>query len=362
MCWQCGHKIPVLRFPSRASIVFHDLIRTFLFYLEISHTSGWRVPEVCPFIHRPGNSISPCSGPAPDSSSRPGGILAILAANKRDHPGTSYRALKDQKKGSLSMLLAADRAQAAPEPLPAGVMLSEATITRANAAIGSMAGVVRAEKGEGLGVLRPGGGAISGAREGEVRECLRDSEAGGGVGGRENEIGASSARFEGNGAEIGGEARNGQSGADSIEDLRGVKGGTSRSHVTLEPSGSDAALGLRGVHKQGLGLSGANGVDGHTQGSADVSRGDRVDDRRRKEATVRGGALVPNGKAGIASGKGPSKDAQSMEMKKRANAMEFLKQVTRRTGSRSLIFSLSSHSGDSGLSGLWTMRESVRPF
>lgn len=296
-------------------------IRTFLVHLEVSHSIRLASAAVCPFIHRPRKSKPPCSGPAPDSSSRPGGILAILAANKGDHPGASYRALKDQKKGSLSMLLAANRAQAAPEPLPAGVMLSEATITPANAAIGSMAGVVRAERGEGLGVSRAGGGAI---REGEVRAGMRDSEAGGGVGGRENEIGASSARFEGNGAEIGGAARNGQSGADSVEDVRGVKGGTSRGHVTLEPSGGNAALGSRGVHKQGLGLSGGNGVDRHTQGSADVSQGDRTDDRRQKV-----GAILLNGKAGIAGGKGSSKDAQSKEMKKRANAMEFLKQVTR---------------------------------
>lgn len=229
---------------------------------------------------------------APDSSSRPGGILAILAANKPDHPGTTYRALKEQKKGSLSALLAANRAQAAAQdPLPAGVMLSEATITAANAAIGSAAGVVRASAREGLGVLGAAGGLamVEGLATGVV------SEKGAGGGG-ELEV------------------------RDGSAERGALKGGDSESGQLMEPGGSnreaEAAQPKCPVVGQGR------------SGGAGVSRGERSEDGSREEKKL---AWETTGGKGAGefegAGSAASKDAQSREMRKRANAMEFLKQV-----------------------------------
>ena len=249
----------------------------------------------------------PCSLSAPDSSSRPGGILAILAANKPDHPGTSYRALKEQKKGSLSALLAANRAQAAAQepPLPAGVMLSEATITAANAAIGSSAGVVRASVREGLGVSVISGGLTTGgdpttggvSGKGALSNGKRDARDGSA---EQSAIGK-------------GKGGVGQSEEPSIS-ARGGEPGQPQSAlgpVESERRSGDVQSGGRGARVSGSELSGF-GSRGREAAGGSIANGD-------------GGKT--RGAGAAASKDVQASDAQSKEMRKRANAMEFLKQV-----------------------------------
>ncbi|GAQ79984.1 Helicase [Klebsormidium nitens] len=261
------------------------------------------------------NGGVPGSPSAPDSSSRPGGILAILAANKPDQPGGSYRALKEQKKGSLSALLAANRAQAEVQiPLPAGVMLSEATITAANAAIGSMAGIVRADKREGVRGVSGGASAEKGT----------DLVVGSGS---EKEIGlveASGSKEERISSRNQGEAR-----GDELRDGGLGQSGSGRKSVALDPS-----LGTTGRHESGntgsMPSSTAaekerSGVGRNASGRSD--RNYQSGDKSRGEEVAGGGNR--GGEAGTSQGAEltTAQDAHTKEMKKRANAMEFLKQV-----------------------------------